>query len=505
MKTLPSATAAVTRARAGAALPRPFDVIFFLCSLPFVWLVSRDIALALRFEDALIVLRYARNLAEGLGFVYNPGERVLGVTTPLHTLISAVFVLLGGDHAPAVQNVAGVVFLVLEAWLAATIVRRTHGALLGFLVAVILVTNLNFNYLYFGMETHFYAFLILLCCYFFALRKETLTGLALGVAFLTRYDAALLALLIGLFLLAEKRRPPLKLVGAFSIVVAPWLLFSLYYFHSILPSSLGAKKDYYPVFGYLRFIFVYYQEYFARLAAVFVPGGTVGMLASWGFPLAAAVGTLSLARIAADRLVLVAYAALQVVIYALLGPDPGFYWHYYILNPVLTILVMVGLHDAASAVLGLGSRGGKRYAAAARRLVQGALLVAIVLALGNLRRQLDYKFQLDPHSRQFYAIGGWLDQNYDDETSLLQPSIGILGYATNLRIVDHAGLVTPGLHYFDSSDHTPMAEVLERFAPDLVLIPEGEDEHRALPAHGYRVVRTFNDPATYLLYERGAP
>src|SRR5689334_227035 len=36
-------------------------------------------------DDALISLRYAENLAQGHGFVFNPGERILGTTTPLYT------------------------------------------------------------------------------------------------------------------------------------------------------------------------------------------------------------------------------------------------------------------------------------------------------------------------------------------------------------------------------------------------------------------------------------
>ena len=40
-------------------------------------------------DDALIIFRYAENLAAGNGFVYNPGEHVLGTTTPLYTLLLA--------------------------------------------------------------------------------------------------------------------------------------------------------------------------------------------------------------------------------------------------------------------------------------------------------------------------------------------------------------------------------------------------------------------------------
>ena len=40
-------------------------------------------------DDAYITFRYARNILAGKGFVYNTGERVLGTTTPLYTLLMA--------------------------------------------------------------------------------------------------------------------------------------------------------------------------------------------------------------------------------------------------------------------------------------------------------------------------------------------------------------------------------------------------------------------------------
>ena len=65
-----------------------------------VWLwfaLSTRIAL----EDAFITFRYARNIAQGLGFVYNPGERVLGTTTPLQTLLLAGLGFLFGIFSGA--------------------------------------------------------------------------------------------------------------------------------------------------------------------------------------------------------------------------------------------------------------------------------------------------------------------------------------------------------------------------------------------------------------------
>src|SRR5438552_1037145 len=41
-------------------------------------------------EDAYITFRYARSLASGSGLVYNPGERVMGFSSPLWTIWNAL-------------------------------------------------------------------------------------------------------------------------------------------------------------------------------------------------------------------------------------------------------------------------------------------------------------------------------------------------------------------------------------------------------------------------------
>ena len=47
------------------------------------------------FDDAYITYRYARNVAEGIGLVYNIHEKVLGTTAPLFALIGSVPAWLG--------------------------------------------------------------------------------------------------------------------------------------------------------------------------------------------------------------------------------------------------------------------------------------------------------------------------------------------------------------------------------------------------------------------------
>ena len=46
-------------------------------------------------DDAWISFRYARNFVEGLGLVFNPGERVEGYTNFSWTLLAALGIHLG--------------------------------------------------------------------------------------------------------------------------------------------------------------------------------------------------------------------------------------------------------------------------------------------------------------------------------------------------------------------------------------------------------------------------
>src|SRR5207302_4729112 len=61
----------------------------FLLGPAIVALCARLLTGPHAIDDAYITFRYARNLAEGLGLVYNPGEWVLGTTAPLWAIVLA--------------------------------------------------------------------------------------------------------------------------------------------------------------------------------------------------------------------------------------------------------------------------------------------------------------------------------------------------------------------------------------------------------------------------------
>src|SRR5258708_17172329 len=62
--------------------------------IAFVAVLARVIPTPRTIDDAFITFRYARNLLSGNGFVFNPGQHVLGTTTPLYTLLLAVLAAL---------------------------------------------------------------------------------------------------------------------------------------------------------------------------------------------------------------------------------------------------------------------------------------------------------------------------------------------------------------------------------------------------------------------------
>src|ERR1700687_1320479 len=120
------------------------------------------------FDDAYITFRYAANLARGFGLVFNPGERVLGTTSPLFTFILAAAGLVLGPRFYGEFEVAVVILACLgtlyicELILAATgvhsAVKWTFLAVLAFLPSFISNSTS-------GMETPVVLFLMALSLY----------------------------------------------------------------------------------------------------------------------------------------------------------------------------------------------------------------------------------------------------------------------------------------------------------------------------------------------------
>ena len=82
------------------AQAHPFSKSTFLWSALAVFVVYAGLTFAFApfvADDAYIVGRYAANFAEGHGLVYNRGEYISALTSPLHALLEGVFAKFGLD------------------------------------------------------------------------------------------------------------------------------------------------------------------------------------------------------------------------------------------------------------------------------------------------------------------------------------------------------------------------------------------------------------------------
>src|SRR5206468_5817414 len=80
-------------------------------------------------DDAFISYRYARNLAEGNGLVYNSGERVEGYTNFLWTVLLAALTAAGADPVRIAPVLGAAALAALTLVLALDTRRRSAPAL----------------------------------------------------------------------------------------------------------------------------------------------------------------------------------------------------------------------------------------------------------------------------------------------------------------------------------------------------------------------------------------
>ena len=95
-------------------------------------------------DDSFITLRYTRNLVQGEGLVFNPGERVEGFTSMLWTLLLSLFGLIGLDLLVAARIlgvVAGLATIILTYRLFHTLNTSHVPSVLGLFAPLILAVN----------------------------------------------------------------------------------------------------------------------------------------------------------------------------------------------------------------------------------------------------------------------------------------------------------------------------------------------------------------------------
>jgi len=409
-------------------------------------------------DDSWIHLHFARNLAEGRGFVYNPGRWVAGSTAPLWTL------LLAAGDAVAGASVTTAKALGVACAVAASLVTRRAALAWGADpvaagvagVALLWMGPVAWGALS-GMEVTLAALLVAGALLAHARDRLFATVLLGALAVAARPEAALL-----LPLLALARPLTLRRVAAFvvipALVIAPVVAFSYATVGAPYPATAAAKVEG-GLLGWLGGI----REPLALTLAV-RPWAFLREWAGWLWrthallPLALVPAVAVVWRRHGRALGVVALAlGLHPLGMALLAPyrGPGFQEGRYSIH-LLPLAVVV----LASALAG-----------AAPRWRRAALLVWLVLALATLAPAAErYAWGVQNIEAMQVRLGRWVAANTPPGARLAVNDIGAIAWVSRREIIDLMGLVTPEILPYRRRGEEGIIRFIGEVCPDYVVI-----------------------------------
>jgi arabinofuranosyltransferase len=406
-----------------------------IASRPLVFAVSLAVflVLAARFfdytvDDAFIGFRYARNLVDGHGLVFNPGERVEGYTNFLWVVLIAPFLALSVDA----ELVARILGLLCGAGALAAVVRfapRPPAAPEAVWFAPLLLASCPPFAVWTtaGMETPLFTCLVAWSAGL-ALEgaernvlRPAAAGLA-GVASLTRPEGIGFAVVLAALLLALQRgRPGLaRAFGrwwlTFLAVFLPYFVWRWTFYGDPLPNTFYAKVGADPaqVLRGLRYLHRFFAENGYGLVLPLV-----GLLWSGRTAATVVLGGTSLA--------LLGYVAL-------VGGDGLPMYRF--LVPALPLFFLSVALGMAGVVARLGAGRGVRI---------GAAILVVGLCAGTaLRAYRGPSARSVARSRTevaaWKAVGAWFAANAPPDASIAVLTAGAIPYLSRLEAIDMLGL-----------------------------------------------------------------
>ena len=420
------------------------------------------------FDDAYITYRYAQNLAAGHGFVFNPGERVLGTSTPLYALVLSIPGMLGIDVAVAGRALFSL-SLGAVALLGAGFLRGRGHPALAVVFAVWAAWGACDLLYFFGMETPFYIALLLAAWRAALARREVTAGVVAGLAFLTRHDAVLFAGCLLALLWISDRRLPWRGAVACAAVVAPWLLFATLFFGSPVPNTLTAKAGEVAALEYLRDAVGRQMRGFYAPLYNFVPQHRVPAIAIHGMTLALLAPTAVFWRRLPRRDLVVtlalAFPPLLALSYSWIGASPNFGWY---LVPGTYLLALFALWSWGRL---WERRPLVELAPAAVALALAVATVAFMPAkLREHSRSLTDSNYYRGRNGVYLTLARWIRDRGLGDVRVLLDEPGYFAYQSGNPMIDGAGLITKGIYFTGpAARRTPGMDVIREHRPGLIV------------------------------------
>jgi len=443
-------------------------------------------------DDAYISFRYAENLLNGHGLVFNPGERVEGYTNFLWTVMMAGTMTVGLDPA-FVSRVLGLVLglatLLFVYRFGTRVVLRTPAQ--ATVAPVLLAFSVPFGiWTFAGLETPLFSFLALLGTFYFILewREPTrfpLSAIWLTLTALTRPEGVFLfviSFLAGVRRLWFFKERPVRRGGRqfllwamlFLIIYGTYFAWRYLYYGYLLPNTFDVRqpKSWAQRWSHWVRGYAYVRDF------ITTNGGILFLLPA-----------LLLLRKKVDAwLYYIGALVLSWGAYLIyVGGDPKVHFRLVALMlPQVYLLVQEGAHELVSWIGVFTERR------AMHLLATILLLVAVIVTfdpylVGDHAERFEQEANVIKPQR--VAIGRWLSQNAPPDATLAVRAAGIVPFYSGLYTIDMLGVLDSRIAHQDILDtdrptahgKTDIPYILSQ-RPDYVMILKREtwDEFRAI-------------------------
>jgi hypothetical protein len=415
-------------------------------------------------DDSYIFYSYAQNIANGEGYVFNPGERVNATTSPLYTLllaflfsVSRVFPLV---TIPLVGHAIGAASLFLLSFFLIESFSSEKSTLFPFVLPLVFLASPLLPRGT-GMEAFLTMMLGVMSLHYYVRGRLVAASLACSFTVLARPDTLLLAgVLLFYDVIRNRRLPTLSMTVAFLMPILAWTIFSLSYFGSPLPSTLSAKLAQVDVgfwgtgpvfFRGLMSDYIWYGGYQLGVAvtiAVFL-GAVVwrAMHKEW-----------SLFRNPLFHVILI-WTAAYLLFYGLVLNAPAYSWYYTPLALGSGLLIAVVVEAIYRYLTNNGTvRSRVLIPALYGILICATLFLPVMTAFMPMEAKLE----------TYTLAAEWLNENVEEGSSVAASDIGVLRFFYERGpVICAVALVNPeGIDLMRGGD---LYWYIERYQPDYLM------------------------------------
>lgn len=388
-------------------------------------------------DDALITLRVARNLATGQGFEYNPGYRLQSSSSPLWALMAAGLWWFVGDWTLTIMPILGGLADALTAFWIVLLVAgpiSLHGRelqhnnpplervprLIGAALAGLFYAGLSTNTLVttIGLETGFYTMIISMTLWSMAIEHYSLAAGLAGLAMLLRPDGALLGLFVLFTIVLRNRQLPLKEFVILVLVVAPYSLFALFYYGTLIPQSMVAK-------GMV-------VQSAAEQWIFFINKFFLGNPVAWLLGVSYVIGLTNILFKWRDLVLPLFWGLAYIASFSTFAS----WWPWYLPPAMIGYSLAVGL--------GLGAIVTSLNLSLPWK-IRVSVLAAVVMLVALLIRTRDHiipAYERTPLYAQRLELATWIDQHTSQDATVMLEPVGMVGFFSSRHFHDYPGLVS---------------------------------------------------------------